>query len=225
MRRQFYPDDAAFGKAMREAGYVSVRTRKLTGKDARFWLYRVTGNDKGGVAAESAPHKASAVTVQASETERFAFKRVAVDGRYLWVYADHIHFLKKIRTRISGKQVQGYSARNVNFVIEGERLPEGLCPQKTLKNIDKMLSVQVAESQYVPDVLASMTPQDILTAAKNTLMQINATHGYGMMAHNMMLSHGGRNLASVPAENMAGCLVDLDKLLVVASTGLVEVLP
>lgn len=47
LRRQYYPDDAAFSKAMREAGYVPVRTRKLTGKDARFWLYRVTGNDKG----------------------------------------------------------------------------------------------------------------------------------------------------------------------------------
>lgn len=66
-------------------------------------------------------------------------------------------------------------------------------------------------------------PQAILTAAKNTLIQINATHSYGMTAHNIMLSHGGRNLVSVPVENMAGCLTDLDKLLVIASTG--EVLP
>ena len=28
LRRQYYPDDATFGKAMREAGYIPVRTRK-----------------------------------------------------------------------------------------------------------------------------------------------------------------------------------------------------
>ncbi len=47
LRRQYYPDDATFGKAMREAGYIPVRTRKLTGKLASYWLYRVTGDDKG----------------------------------------------------------------------------------------------------------------------------------------------------------------------------------
>lgn len=142
-----------------------------------------------------------------------------VIGRYLWVYADHIHFLKKIRTRVNGKQVQGYSAKNVNFVIEGKRSSEGVCPQNPLNNKDKILSVQVAETQYTPDTLASMTPQDILSAAKSTLMQINAAHGFGLMAHNIIFSHGGRNLASVPAENMAGCLVALDRLLTLASRG------
>lgn len=239
-------NDAEFGRLMARLGYIKVRTRKITGKKESFWLYRSA--EKGLNAAdkqpkvdvsyaavvrrvsrgkqevcpqESAPRKASAVTVQASESERFAFKRVAVDGRYLWVYADHIRFLKKIRTRVSGKQVQGYSAKKVNLDVEG---CAEVCPQNALNNKDKMQSVQAVETQYTSAVLASMTPQDILTAAKNTLMQINATHGFGMMAHNIMLSHGGRNLASVPPSNLAGCLVDLDKLLVVASTGLVEVL-
>ncbi|EPY0179612.1 hypothetical protein ACW3ST_005088, partial [Salmonella enterica subsp. salamae serovar 42:b:e,n,x,z15] len=214
-------------------------------KKESFWLYRSA--EKGLGAADKQPkvdasyaaivrrvsrgkqevcpqdpalRKASAVTVQASETERFAFKRVAVDGCYLWVYADHIRFLKKIRTRVNGKQVQGYSAKGVNIAVDGR---VEVCPQKALNNKDKMLSVQAAETRYTSDVLASMSPQDILTAAKNTLIQINATHSYGMTAHNIMLSHGGRNLVSVPVENMAGCLTDLDKLLVIARTG--EVLP
>ena len=59
LRRQYYPDDATFGKAMREAGYIPVRTRKLTGKLASYWLYRVTGDDKGVCTAEPTPRKAS----------------------------------------------------------------------------------------------------------------------------------------------------------------------
>lgn len=59
LRRQYYPDDAAFGKAMRDAGYVTIRTRKLTGKLESFWLYRVTGDDKGY--AQQNPHSARLV--------------------------------------------------------------------------------------------------------------------------------------------------------------------
>lgn len=110
LRRQYYPDDAAFSKAMREAGYVPVRTRKLTGKDARFWLYRVTGNDKGVVAAESAPHKACAPVVQTISKPHPWFKRVALDGKWQYVYADHIRFLTKKRHRVDGVRVQGYTA-------------------------------------------------------------------------------------------------------------------
>ncbi|EIN1895296.1 hypothetical protein LN255_001106 [Salmonella enterica subsp. enterica serovar Cerro] len=110
LRRQYYPDDAAFSKAMREAGYVPVRTRKLTGKDARFWLYRVTGNDKGVVAAESAPHKACAPVVQTISKPHPWFKRVALDGKWQHVYADHIRFLTKKRHRVDGVRVQGYTA-------------------------------------------------------------------------------------------------------------------
>lgn len=113
LRRQYYPDDAVFSKAMREAGYVPVRTRKLTGKDARFWLYRVTGNDKGVVVAESAPRKDSHVFVQVSYTPRKAFKRLAVDGKWLHVYDDHVRFLTKKRVRVDGKQVTGYTAKGL----------------------------------------------------------------------------------------------------------------
>lgn len=110
-------DNAEFGRLMVRLGYVQVRTRKITGQWETFWLYRSSAREfleKAPLRAEqAAPQKASVVTVQASESERFAFKRVAVDGRYLWVYADHIRFLKKIRTRVNGKQVQGYTAKGL----------------------------------------------------------------------------------------------------------------
>ncbi|SMG37516.1 hypothetical protein [Cedecea sp. NFIX57] len=213
-----------FGLLMRRSGYRQIQTRKITGKYERFWIYRSGKKDKSllsSVSAISLNKIDKKVAVQASETERFAFKRVAVDGRYLWVYADHICFLRKIRTRVNGKRVQGYTAKQVNLVID-EPVKSSVSDNK-LKNIDILDVVQAAETQYTPDILASMTPQDILSAAKNTLIQLSATNGFGMTAHNIMLSHGGRNLASVPAENMAGCLVDLDKLLVVARAGVVEV--
>lgn len=113
VRRQYYPNDAAFGKAMRVAGYVPVRTRKLTGKKDSFWLYRRTVNDKGVCPQETAPQKAYSVFVQASEQPKKAFKRVAVDGKWLYVYADHIRFLTKKRVRVEGKQVMGYTAKGL----------------------------------------------------------------------------------------------------------------
>lgn len=116
LRRRYYPNDAAFSQAMRKAGYVPVRTRKLTGKDARFWLYRVTGNDKEVVAAEAAPHKAYAPVVQTMTKPHPWFKRVALDGKWQHVYADHIHLLAKKRHRVDGVRVQGYSA--VGLTVE-----------------------------------------------------------------------------------------------------------
>ena len=113
VRRQHYPNDAAFGKAMRAAGYVPVRTRKLTGKKDSFWLYRKTVNDKGVCPQEPAIHKACSVFVQVSEQPKKAFKRVAVDGKWLNVYADHIRFLTKKRVRVEGKQVMGYTAKGL----------------------------------------------------------------------------------------------------------------
>ena len=113
VRRQYYQNDAAFGKAMRVAGYVPVRTRKLTGKKDSFWLYRRTVNDKGVCPQEPASHKAYSVFVQVSEHPKKAFKRVAVDGKWLHVYADHIRFLTKKRVRVEGKQVMGYTAKGL----------------------------------------------------------------------------------------------------------------
>ena len=95
---------------MREAGYIPVRTRKLTGKLASYWLYRVTGNDKGVCTAEPTPCKASAPVVQTISKPHPWFKRVALDGKWQYVYADHIRFLTKKRHRVDGVRVQGYTA-------------------------------------------------------------------------------------------------------------------
>lgn len=110
LRRQYYADDSAFSQAMCKAGYVAIRTRQLTGKDGRFWLYRVTGNEKGVVAAEPAQHKACSVVVQTMTKPHPWFKRIALDGKWQNVYADHIHFLTKKRHRVDGVRVQGYTA-------------------------------------------------------------------------------------------------------------------
>ncbi len=208
-------DNAEFGLLMGRLGYVRVRTAQISGRKECFWLYRTTSLEAKGntplCPQERGPHKASPVTVQASETKRFAFTRVAVDGRYLWVYDDHIRYLKKIRTRIGGKQVQGYSAKNSKLVIEGAK--RGLCPDNKPKSGDILPAVQAASTKYTPALLASMAPAEILAAAKDTLIAINGKSGVGMVAHSIMLKHGGRNLASVPQANLAECLADLDKLL------------
>ncbi|HAK7592858.1 TPA: hypothetical protein N2E68_001780 [Salmonella enterica] len=109
LRRQYYPDDAAFGKATRKAGYVPVRTRKLTGKRERFWLYRVTGNDKGVGTEAPVPHKASGPAVQTMTKPHPWFKRVALDGKWQYVYADHLCFLTRKRHRVDGVRFQGYT--------------------------------------------------------------------------------------------------------------------
>lgn len=117
VRRQFYQNDAEFGVAMRKAGYVPVRTRKLTGKKDSFWLYRVTGNDKGVCPDEPAAQKASHVFVQTSNKPRKAFKRLVVDGKWLYVYDDHVRFLTKKRHRIDGVRVQGYTAKGLRVEV------------------------------------------------------------------------------------------------------------
>lgn len=117
VRRQYYADDSAFSQAMRKAGYVPVRTRKLTGKLSSFWLYRVTGLDKGGCTAEPAAHKASHVFVQVSTKPRKAFKHLAIDGKWLYVYDDHVRFLTRKRVRIDGKQVTGYTAKGLRVEV------------------------------------------------------------------------------------------------------------
>lgn len=119
LRRQYYQDDATFGKAMREAGYVPVRSWKLTGKKESFWLYRKTGNDKGVCPAEKPINNELRHFVQVSEKPRKAFKRVALDGKWLFVYDDHIRFLTKKRVRVDGKQVTGYTAKGVRLEVLG----------------------------------------------------------------------------------------------------------
>lgn len=119
LRRQYYLDDAAFGKALREAGYVPVRSWKLTGKKKSFWLYRKTGNDKGVCPAEKPINNKLRHFVQVSKRPQKAFKRVAVDGKWLHVYDDHIRFLTKKRVRVDGKQVTGYTAKGVRLEVLG----------------------------------------------------------------------------------------------------------
>ena len=117
VRRAYYANDALFSNAMKQAGYIPVRTRKLTGKLESFWLYRVTGNDKGVCTAESACNKACSHVVQLSNKEMKGFKRLAVDGKWLFVYADHIRFLTKKRHRVDGVRVQGYTAGSLKVEV------------------------------------------------------------------------------------------------------------
>jgi len=117
LRRAYYSNDAGFSEAMRNAGYVPVRTRKLTGKDRRFWLYRVTGNDKGVIAAEPASNKVYGPIVQVSDKPLKGFKRLAVDGKWLFVYSEHIRFLTKKRHRVDGIRVQGYTTGRLKVEV------------------------------------------------------------------------------------------------------------
>ncbi|CQG95622.1 hypothetical protein WFK62_14700 [Yersinia enterocolitica] len=117
IRRQYYPDDSAFSVAMHKAGYVPVRTRKLTGKKESFWLYRVTGNDKGVCPAVPSSSKACSPFVQVSHRPRYGYNEVALDGKLLHVYGDHIRLLTKKRVRVNGKQVQGYTAKGLRVEV------------------------------------------------------------------------------------------------------------
>ncbi|MFQ0827240.1 hypothetical protein AAH211_01855 [Serratia fonticola] len=119
LRRQYYLDDAAFGKAMREAGYVPVRTKQITGKEARFWLYRKTGNDRGLSPIDNNKNNELCFFVQGSKKPQKAFKLVAVDGQWLYVYEDHLRFLTKKRHRVDGVRVQGYTAKGVRLEVLG----------------------------------------------------------------------------------------------------------
>ncbi|OTA14277.1 antA/AntB antirepressor family protein [Xenorhabdus vietnamensis] len=108
-------NDAEFSKLMRRLGYVPVRTRKLTGKRERFWLYRKTGNDKGVGTKEINKINRFTPFVQYAKRPIRTFERIAVDGQWLYVYADHIRFLTKKRHRVEGVRVQGYTAKGIEL--------------------------------------------------------------------------------------------------------------
>ncbi|CDG99609.1 hypothetical protein [Xenorhabdus bovienii] len=112
---QLIRNDAEFSKLMRRLGYVPVRTRKLTGKRERFWLYRKTGNDKGVGIKEINKINRFTPFVQYAKRPVRAFDRIAVDGQWLYVYADHIRFLTKKRHRVEGVRVQGYTAKGIEL--------------------------------------------------------------------------------------------------------------
>ncbi|MBD2819332.1 hypothetical protein ID852_01195 [Xenorhabdus sp. 42] len=115
LRRQYYKNDAEFSLAMRKAGYVLVHTRKLTGKRERFWLYRKTGNDKGVGIKEVIKINKFTPFVQYAKRPIRTFERIAIDGQWLYVYADHIRFLTKKRHRVGGVRVQGYTAQGIEL--------------------------------------------------------------------------------------------------------------
>ncbi|MEN3259981.1 hypothetical protein AAH678_14720 [Sodalis endosymbiont of Spalangia cameroni] len=116
-------DNAEFSKLMRRLGYIQVRSRKITGLLETFWLYRSTRHEL----AKDTPlrtdkglsKKAFIPFVQASERERFGFKRIPIDGKWLHVYADHIRFLTKKRIRIDGRQLTGYTAKGIPVQMLG----------------------------------------------------------------------------------------------------------
>lgn len=115
-----FRNDAEFSRLMTRLGYVSIRTRKITGRFESFWVYRirVKGLLDVGVCANNQLSKKTFIPfVQASERERFGFKRIPVDGKWLYVYADHIRLLKKKRIRIDGRQLTGYTARTVKLEV------------------------------------------------------------------------------------------------------------
>jgi len=66
---------------------------------------------------EPAPNKASRLVVQASLSERRNHKRIALDGKWLHVYADHIPQLAKKRHRVNGVRVQGYTAGGLKVEV------------------------------------------------------------------------------------------------------------
>lgn len=114
-------DNAEFSKLMGRLGYVRVRTRKITGLLETFWLYRSTRHELTKDApfrTDNQLYKKTFIPfVQASERERLGFKRIPIDGKWLYVYADHVRLLKKKRIRIDGRQLTGYTARTVKLEV------------------------------------------------------------------------------------------------------------
>lgn len=114
-------DNAEFGRLMIRTGYVQVRTRKITGQKETFWLYRSSYRELAGNTPlrpqEPAPCKAFAPVVQTMTKPHPWFKRVALDGKWQYVYADHIRFLTKKRHRVDGVRVQGYTAGGLKVEV------------------------------------------------------------------------------------------------------------
>ncbi|PHM29059.1 hypothetical protein [Xenorhabdus innexi] len=109
-------NDAEFSKLMRRLGYIKVRTRQITGKINDVWVYR--HNEKG--MKEVRTKEVSKINrftpfVQYAKQPLRTFERIAVDGQWLYVYADHIRFLTKKRHRVEGVRVQGYTAKGVEL--------------------------------------------------------------------------------------------------------------
>lgn len=114
-------DNAEFSRLMVRLGYVQVRTRKITGQKETFWLYRSShrelADDTPLRPKDPAPYKASSPVVQTMTKPHPWFKCVALDGKWQFVYADHIRFLTKKRHRVDGVRVQGYTAGGLKVEV------------------------------------------------------------------------------------------------------------
>ncbi|MCG3460272.1 hypothetical protein L7G72_00045 [Xenorhabdus bovienii] len=109
-------NDAEFSKLMRRLGYVKVRTRQITGKINDVWIYRHNERDLKEVRTkERIKNNKIDPFVQYAKRPVRAFDRIAVDGQWLYVYADHIRFLTKKRHRVEGVRVQGYTAKGIDL--------------------------------------------------------------------------------------------------------------
>ncbi|MDE1476614.1 hypothetical protein [Xenorhabdus bovienii] len=109
-------NDAEFSKLMRRLGYVKVRTRQITGKINDVWIYRHNERDIKEVRTkERIKNNKIDPFVQYIKRPARAFDRIAVDGQWLYVYADHIRFLTKKRHRVEGVRVQGYTAKGIEL--------------------------------------------------------------------------------------------------------------
>ncbi|MGJ0638064.1 hypothetical protein [Xenorhabdus bovienii] len=109
-------NDAEFSKLMRRLGYVKVRTRQITGKINDVWIYRHNERDIKEVRTkERIKNNKIDPFVQYAKRPVRAFEHIAVDGQWLYVYADHIRFLAKKRHRVEGVRVQGYTAKGIEL--------------------------------------------------------------------------------------------------------------
>lgn len=105
-------NNAEFSKLMKRLGYTKVRTRKITGKLNDFWIYRCKERIVNELRTkENIKNNKLIRFVQYVNQPIKAFKHILVDGKYYYVYEDHIHFLTKKRQRIAGKQLTGYTAK------------------------------------------------------------------------------------------------------------------
>ncbi|KMJ45310.1 hypothetical protein AB204_09560 [Xenorhabdus khoisanae] len=109
-------NDAEFSKLMHRLGYIKARTRQITGVYQMFWIYRHKEKGFKEVCSTEKP-KNNKITpfVQYIKRPINTFKRIAVDGQWLYVYADHIRFLTKKRHRVKGVRVQGYTANGIEM--------------------------------------------------------------------------------------------------------------
>ncbi|KMJ45070.1 hypothetical protein AB204_11135 [Xenorhabdus khoisanae] len=112
---QVIKDNAEFSRLMKRLGYIKVRTRKITGSLQDFWVYR--HKEKSTPLRTKINIKNNNITPFVQYTKRpiKTFERIAVDGQWLYVYADHIRFLTKKRHRVEGVRVQGYTANGIEM--------------------------------------------------------------------------------------------------------------